>query len=144
MLSVTYVRRALRGLLLIMWAPMPVWAASMLADGGGGLTEFENIRWSVLALAFGLSTLSGATALVWRLDQELRKSPDGKLPRPWLFSASNIMGSWLAGIFAWISSQSQNAGVWPTLVLVILLSFIGARAIETIAEKYLNKIDPKP
>lgn len=139
MLSVTYLRRALHALVLIMWAPMPVWAAATLAQASAGLSDFGEIRWSILALAFGLSTLSGATALVWRLDQELRRSPDGKLPRPWLFAASNLMGSWTAGALAWITSQSQSAGVWPTLGLVILLSFGGARAIEAMAEKYLNK-----
>lgn len=138
MLSVTYLRRALRALVLIMWAPMPVWAATLMAESGG-LSEFANVSWSVLALAFGLSTLSGATALVWRLDQELRKSPDGKLPRPWLFAASNLLGSWTAGALAWITSQSQSAGVWGTLGVVILLSFGGARAIEALAERYLNK-----
>ena len=110
MLPVTYIRRVLRALVLIMWAPMPVWAATVIADSGAaGLSEFEEIRWGVLALAFGLSTLSGATALVWRLDRELRAAPDGKLPRLWLFVASNLMGSWLAGAFALV----QVLTGWP-------------------------------
>ena len=143
MLSVTYVRRALRALVLLMWAPMPVWAAT-LAMQDGGLSEFQNVSWGVLALAFGLSTLSGATALVWRLDKELRAAPDGKLPRLWLFVASNIMGSWLAGAFAWIGAMAIDRDVWATLSVVILLSFGGARAIEALSEKYINKPESAP
>ena len=137
MISIAYLRRALRILVLIMWLPMPVWAATVAIAH-----PFDGIDFPVLALAFGLSTLSGATALVWRLDQELRKSPDGKLPRPWLFAASNILGSWTAGVLAWVGAQSQDSGVWLTLALVIAISFGGARAIEVLAERYINKMTP--
>jgi hypothetical protein len=139
MISVSYIRRALRILLALMWLPMPVWAATLATDAH----PFETIDLPVLALAFGLSTLSGATALVWRLDKELRNAPDGVLPRPWLFAASNILGSWTAGALAWIGSQSQASGVWATLGVVIVLSFGGARVIEVLAEKYINK-EPAP
>lgn len=139
MISVSYIRRALRILLALMWLPMPVWAATLAT----GTHPFDAIDLPVLALAFGLSTLSGATALVWRLDRELRSAPDGKLPRPWLFATSNLLGSWTAGALAWIGSQSQHSGVWATLGVVILLSFGGARAIEVIAERYINK-EPAP
>lgn len=138
MISIAYLSRALRILVLIMWLPMPVWAAAVLAPGH----PFDAIDFPVLALAFGLSTLSGATALVWRLDQELRKAPDGILPRPWLFAASNILGSWTAGALAWVSAQGQDVGVWPTLAMVIAISFGGARAIELLAERYINKVVP--
>jgi hypothetical protein len=135
MISVAYIRRALRILIAMMWLPMPLWAATLATSSH----PFESVDLPVLALAFGLSTLSGATALVWRLDRELRHAPDGQLPRPWLFAASNILGSWTAGALAWIGSQSQAAGVWATLGVVIVLSFGGARVIEVLAEKYINK-----
>lgn len=138
MISAAYLSRALRILVLMMWLPMPVWAASVVAIGH----PFDSIDFPVLALAFGLSTLSGATALVWRIDQELRKSPEGVLPRPWLFASSNILGSWTAGTLAWIAAQGQEIGVWPTLAMVIAISFGGARAIEILAEKYINKVVP--
>jgi hypothetical protein len=135
MITVAYLRRALRILVCLMWLPMPVWAATVAV----GAHPFDSVDLPVLALAFGLSTLSGATALVWRLDRELRTSPDGHLPRPWLFAASNILGSWTAGAFAWITSQSQDGGVWLTLGVVIVASFAGARLIEVVAERYINK-----
>lgn len=133
----TYISRCLRTLIAIIWLPVPAWAASVIA-----VNPLTEIDWSLLALAFGLSTLSGATALVWRLDSELRKSADGLLPRPWLFAASNLMGSWTAGSLAWITSQGQASSVWATLAAVIVLSFGGARLIELLAERYINKIAP--
>lgn len=138
MLTVNYLRRSLYSLLLMMWVPMPIWAATLAVDAGG-FNEFANVSFPVLALAFSLSTLSGATALVWRLDKELRASPDGKLPRPWLFASSNMLGSWTAGALAWLMAQSQGVGVYSTLIIVILLSFGGARALEVLAEKYINR-----
>lgn len=138
MISALYLRRALRLLVVMIWLPVPVWAASVVSGGH----TFEQIDFAVLSLAFGLSTLSGATALVWRIDQELRKAPDGKLPRPWLFAASNILGSWTAGTLAWVASQGQDAGVWITLAAVIAVSFGGARALEKLSEKYTEKLSP--
>lgn len=138
MISAAYMSIALRLLVVMMWLPMPVWAASVVVSGH----PFDAIDFPVLALAFGLSTLSGATALVWRIDQELRRSPDGKLPRPWLFASSNILGSWTAGTLAWIAAQGQGLGVWVTLAMVIAISFGGARALETLSEKYINKVAP--
>ena len=135
MISTAYLRRALHLIVVIMWLPMPVWAAAVVVAH-----PFDGIDFSVLALAFGLSTLSGATALVWRLDAELRKAPNGKLPRPWLFAGANLLGSWTAGSLAWITSQGQGSGVWTTLAVVIVLSFGGARAIELLAERYINRI----
>jgi hypothetical protein len=137
MISVAYLRRALRILVVMMWLPMPVWAAAIATAH-----PFEAIDFPVLALAFGLSTLSGATALVWRLDQELRKSPDGTLPRPFLFAASNLLGSWTAGTFVWVVLQGSDQGVWTTLAAVIALSFGGARALEKVSEKYSEKLSP--
>lgn len=140
MISAAYLSRALRTLTVIMWLPMPVWAATVAT--ATATHPFDSVDLSVLALAFGLSTLSGATALVWRLDAELRQSPDGKLPRPLLFASANLLGSWTAGALAWIASQSQQSGTWATLAAVIVLSFAGARGIELLAERYLNKIAP--
>lgn len=139
MLTVYFLRRALWALVAMMWMPTVAWAATLTSQ-----EVFSAIDWPVLALAFGLSTLSGATALVWRIDRELRNAPDGKLPRPLLFAASNLLGSWLAGALAWIMAQSQASGVWATLVIVILLSFSGARAIEVLAEKYINRAEVRP
>ena len=123
----------------MIWAPVPAWAASLAVSINDPLM---NINFPVLALAFSLATLSGATALIWRLDKELRSSPDGKLPRPWLFAASNIMGSWTAGALAWITSQGQEFSVWQTLAMVILFSFGGARLIELLVEKYISNASP--
>ena len=119
-----------------MWAPTSAYAATLV--GAGGVMDID-FNWFTLALMFGLSTLSGGTALVWRIDLELRKAPDGKLPNPRLFAASNMMGSWTAGALAWVTSQGQELGVFPTLGAVILMSFGGARALELAAEKYLAR-----
>jgi heme O synthase-like polyprenyltransferase len=132
-----YLVLALRILLVIMWLPMPVWAAAVAVDH-----PFKRIDFPVLALAFGLSTLSGATALVWRLDQELRRAVDGKMPRPFLFAASNLLGSWTAGTLAWVGSQGLEQSIWVTLAFVIAVSFGGARFLEKVSEKYADKVMP--
>ncbi len=91
----------------------------------------------VLVLAF-MATLSGSAALLYRLRQELRDSGDGVISRPWLFVSTNMLGSWVAAVLAVALAQSQAAGVWTEIGMVISASFGGARVIEAVAERYFG------
>lgn len=137
MLQVAYMRKILRALVFIMWAPMPAIAATLILDESS-IDTFSRGSWALVALAFGLSTFSSATALLLRIDRELGNSPDGRLPRPLLFVSSNLMGSWLAGIFAWLGSIGMGHDVVATVSFVIVASFSGAIVIEKAVEKYVG------
>jgi hypothetical protein len=54
-----------------------------------------------------------------------------------------MLGSWLAGTLAFIMTQQRQADVWVTLGLVLVASFLGAKFIEAIAEKYLARSLPE-
>lgn len=83
------------------------------------------------------SSLSGATALLIRIDRQLSAAPGKPLPRPWLFCGAHMAGSWLAGLLGFALAQKADGDIWELFVSVICFSFIGATAIERVAEKYV-------
>ncbi len=50
---------------------------------------------------------------------------------------AHMLGSWSAGTAAFLMSQHQNFDVWLALLVVFILSFLGAKGIEMVVEKYL-------
>ena len=96
----------------------------------------------LLIVVIALSTLAGATALVIRIDRELRDKPGVVFERPTLFAVAHMLGSWLAGTLAFILAESQNMNDWGELGFIITASFMGAKFIELVAEKYLIKTLP--
>lgn len=134
-----YLRTALRLMLVALWVPTLALAGSITLQ-----TTFEGITLTVVSIVAALSTLSGATALVVRIDKELRSQPDATLPRPWLFVSANMLGSWLAATVAFITGEGQDMNDWTELGFIIVASFIGARFLEMIAEKYLAKLKDAP
>jgi VanZ family protein len=127
----------LRTMLALMWAPAALATTVLVLDGS------VQIPLAMTVLSTLIASLSGATALVLRIDSELRKAPDAKLPRPWLFASAHMLGSWLAGTLAFIMSQQWHSDVWVTLGFVLVASFLGAKFIEAIAEKYLARPLPE-
>lgn len=96
------------------------------------------------ALACLVSTLSGATALAYRInilliEDSLSENPKG-LVRPWLFVLANMGGSWLAGALGFIMGRMNTWDVWTTLFGILLLSFAGAKGIEMLAERWLGVV----
>ncbi len=88
-------------------------------------------------VAWALSTFSGITALLVRVDRELSDAPDKTPPRWAIFCAAHMFGSWLAGTLAFVGLQQQRTvDVWLILGSVILSSFGGAKGVEWLAEKY--------
>ena len=123
----------LRVMLVLLWAPAALAATVLVLDGT------VSIPLAMMVLSTLIASLSGATALVLRIDSQLRASADAKLPRPWLFASAHMLGSWLAGTLGFIMTQKAQSDVWMTLGVVLVASFLGAKFIEAAAEKYLAR-----
>jgi len=138
-MSVNYLLVVLRCMLLILWLPTLALASTVTLG-----ETLEDVSFFTVILVFALSSLSGATALLQRIDRELRGSVDKKLPRPTLFAAAHMLGSWLAGCLAFLICENLNSNDWLELALIICASFTGAKFIESISEKYLAQWTPTP
>lgn len=134
-----YISLVLKFLVLLLWCPTAAWAATVTLN-----QTLSSINGGTLFLIWALSSLSGATALVWRVDKELRAAPGAKLPLPWLFASAHMLGSWLAGVLAFLICESQNMDDWFELGAIVCASFMGAKFIELVAEKYLARMLPPP
>ncbi|WP_395055178.1 hypothetical protein [Polaromonas sp.] len=130
-----YLRIVLRVMLLALWAPSLAIAASVITLN----QTLGEVTFLVVGVVGVLSTLAGATALILRIDKELRDQPAAALPRPYLFASAHMLGSWLAGALAFITAEAQDMNDWSELGLIVVASFSGARFIEVLAEKYLIK-----
>jgi len=107
----------------------------------------------LVLLSVVISTLSGATALAWRIndlmlkeDARLRVEGGERRPfvRPWLFAGAHMGGSWMAGTLAFIAGRINQWDVWTVLATVLVASFVGAKWVEREAEKRLGVVIPDP
>lgn len=138
-MNIDYIRITLRCMMLALWLPAIAFASTVtLSQTLSGVTP------SALVIVVLLSSLSGATALLQRIDRELRDTNAATLPRPALFACAHMLGSWLAGSLAFILAEGQNVNDWLELGLIICSSFAGAKFIEAVSEKYLSRILPVP
>lgn len=137
-LTAPHLRRLIWSLLVIVWFPwlcMPAIAA--VAPVASAFEKALNIPPVLMVLAIVVSSLSGATALLMRIDRELSAAPDTPLPRPWLMCGSHMAGAWLAGTLAFIVSRQAGFDVWPTLGTVLTGSFASAKFLEMGVERFL-------
>jgi len=137
-MSIHYSLVVLRCVLLVLWVPTLALASTITLD-----KTLSGITLPTLIIVFTLSTMSGLTALLQRVDRELRQSVDKKLPRPTLFAAAHIFGSWLAGTLSFLIAEGGDWNDWLELGFIICASFAGAKFIESISEKYLAQWTPK-
>jgi len=136
--SIHYFRVVLRCMLIGLWVPTIAFASTITLD-----KTLEGITLPTLVIVFVLSSLSGATALLQRIDRELRESATKTLPRPALFATAHMLGSWLAGCLAFMLAENQDVNDWLELGIIVVASFAGAKFIESISEKYLAHWTPK-
>lgn len=136
-MNINYLRLCLRALVVLLWLPAVAWAGTLISIDGA-----LSVPLSLVVISTMLSTMSGATALLIRIDKELQAAPDKPLPRPWLFCGAHMGGSWLAGTLGFIISRHQAVDVWLAMGMVIVASFLGAKFIEMVAERYLARVLP--
>lgn len=127
-----YLAQSLLALLFFLWTPTLALAYSLS-------TTHHRIDVDPVLAVFScvLATMAGATTLAIRLNGLTNEEPPRPLVKPWLFCFAHMMGSWLAGTVAFLLGRSQAMEVWASLLVVVLLSFGGAKVVEQMAEKYL-------
>jgi hypothetical protein len=140
-------RGALWSAVTIIWLPVAALLMAPVVARAAPTVETAQFILSltpslVIAFAWILSSLSGATALLIRLDRQLAADPPKPLARPLLSCASHIAGSWLAGVLAFMLSLRLGLDVWELFVGVICASFLGATFIERLAERYTHRMQP--
>ncbi len=117
--------------LLLLWPPSILAATLSFGDSMRAISYGSIVGWALL------STLSGVTALFYRIDREL-KVTGNKLPNPAVFIVAHITGSWTMGLVAFLSGEGLGAPGLLTAVSIILFSFGGAAALEKLAERRLQ------
>lgn len=123
--------------ILLLWISNSVWAADVLSLSDLGMND-----WRLTALFVGFSTLSSITALLWRVDKELRAvAPNSKFPRLWLFALVNILGGWLSAIVVFAGAMAASAGTLPILIAVIVASFGGAQVVEAASKRMIKRFE---
>ena len=137
-LTAPHLRRLIWCFIFAVWGPLAaVPALAAVAPAAKAFEDALNIPPVLMVLAVVISSLSGATALLMRIDRELSGAPDKPLPRPWLMCASHMAGAWLAGTAAFIGSRQAGFDVWPTLGIVLTASFASAKFLEMWVERLL-------
>jgi hypothetical protein len=137
---------ALKACLALAWTATfaAAYAAALGRDGGqGGVLGLDPM---LLVLTAIISTLSGGTALAWRINDLMLKEDERvaaqggerrPFVRPWLFAGAHMGGSWMAGTLLFLFARAGDWGVWHTLAGVLIASFAGAKFIELAAERWL-------
>lgn len=138
-MNINYLRIVLRCMIAALWLPALAFAGTVTLH-----QTLNGITLTTLGIVFVLSSLSGATALLQRIDKELRAADAKTLTRPALFASAHMLGSWLAGSLAFILAEGQDVNDWLELCLIICASFAGAKFIESVSERVLNKVMPQP
>ena len=134
-MTVNYLRATLRLMLVALWFP-----ALALASALKPAQVFGDVDGFLFGIIVVLSSLSGATALLHRIDKQLGVSPGAKLPRPILFVVSHMMGSWLACALVLVLMHGRGIWIYYELAAIVMASFGGAKFVESMAEKWLITI----
>lgn len=140
MLSRRMFIRPVMAIVYSLWAPVAAFAAGLAVTGGDASPL--NVPLVLLVACVVVSTLAGATTLAMQLVRELKANaaagePDKALLHPWLNALAHMLGSWLTSTFIFFVCMAQGVGVWTLLSTVLLAAFVGAKLLETVAEKIL-------
>jgi hypothetical protein len=131
-----YLLIIMRAVLVVCWASCAAAASIALAHPGVPLDPV------LVVICGAISTLSGATTLAIRVNTLIMESPEKPLVRPWFFVIAHMLGSWLAGVMAFLGTRINGNGDDTAMLAVLLMSFGGAKVIEKAAEIYLPKVLP--
>jgi hypothetical protein len=122
-----------------LWTPALVFATTLAVTGGEA--SQLNVPLVLMMATMFVSTLAGVTTLAMRVVAEMRAT--SALLNPWLYCASHMLGSWCAGVLAFVFSMQQHADVWVLLASVLLASFCGAKGLEKVADMWSRGWAPK-
>lgn len=121
-----------------MWTPALALAATLNYDAG-----LADVGLLAAAVNGAIALLSGLTALLQSIRRELMLSGTGRLPNPAVFCAANLLGSLLAGVLGFgLSRWGAHTSIWLEMVTVGAFAFVGARLVETLAERLLGHYLP--
>jgi hypothetical protein len=118
--------RALRDSLWFLW-PAAVSASPLTF--GQSIEQVTAFEWVLVAV---LSTLSGVTALLLRISNQVNEDPPRPINHLWLLAASHMCGSWLAGLMAFFGASHFHMAGMITGLFVPAVSFGGAKSCELI------------
>jgi hypothetical protein len=135
MTSTRYLLAMIHAMVLFMWGGTAAAATLALSDKAHLSALLTDPL--VLTIATAIATAAGITTLAMRVNMLLTQSPDQPLVRPWLFAVAHLGGSYLAAVAALLLASMQKFEADTALFGVLLLSFVGAKALEVMAEKYL-------
>jgi len=119
-----------------------LWPASVYAAGSTFGQTFRGVGAEAWMMVVILSTLAGLTALLNRITAELQKADAGgaKIPSLRLFIASNMLGSWMTGVFFFLLFEHLSVSDFLEAAGVIGSSYCGARLVERMMESTVDKI----
>lgn len=98
----------------------------------------------VLSIAALIATAAGVTTLFMRINALLSAPNPQPMVRPWSFAVAHIGGSYLAGGLGLLGSSIRGTDADEALLAVLLASFIGAKALEVVAERWLAVVRLSP
>lgn len=138
--STRYLLHVVRALIMLAWTPAIAFATVVALQ-----PEMPDlvVDWMLVVISVVIATLAGATALFIRINNLLMRTPEQPMVRPWLFAVAHMSGSWSAGIAGFLVGRAQHLDVWTSLLGVLFMSFLGAKALEIAAERWLPVVRPK-
>lgn len=132
MSSLRYVLAVFRACIVFAWAGTA--AATTIVLAQSAVITLDPL---LMLLTCAISTLAGVTALAIRTNNLLMADEGKPLVRPWLYAASHMCGSWMAGSAGFLVGRINGWDVWTSLFGVLMLSFAGAKGLELLAERWL-------
>ena len=138
MTTTRYLLIVLRSMLVFCWGGAAA-AAGAIALSTSPMPPLQLDPVLALLSCF-TSSLAGATTLAIRVNNLLMGEASKPMVKPWLFALSHMLGSWLAGLAGFLVGRVNGWEPWNALLIVLLMSFVGAKGLELLAEKYLPVI----
>lgn len=124
--------RYLQAFILLAWPPA-LFAAQTLEDALGGITGWT---WFFL---FMISTLSGVTALLWRLSSMVSGAEKPVNSHLHLVVLAQMTSSWLAGLLSFLLGSRFGLQPLEVCAAIIVASFLGSKFIDIVGEKWLTR-----
>lgn len=139
----SYIRllRLTQVLLLALCMPAAGLAATVLAQQAHDPLTLDA---KLIVFSILVATAGALASVLLRLNimvaAEAAKPLEERRPlvQPWLFIAANLVGSYVAGLAGFMMGRANQWEVWNSMFVILILSFMGAKALDIIGEKLLS------